>query len=59
MAYSIVISLFSVWLGLTLSYHLGTAGSATMALVPIALFFIVLGITRLAPHRITEEVAHA
>ena len=59
MAYSVVISLFSVWLGLTLSYHLGTAGSATMALVPIALFFIVLGITRLAPRRTVKEVAHA
>ncbi|MBI1350118.1 MAG: metal ABC transporter permease [Actinomycetales bacterium] len=58
MAYSVVISLFSVWLGLTLSYHLGTAGSATMALVPIVLFFIVLGITRLAPRRVAQEVVH-
>lgn len=40
------ISLVSVWLGLTLSYHLGTAGSATMALTPIVIFFIVLAITR-------------
>lgn len=54
-----VIGLFSVWLGLTLSYHLGTAGSATMAIVPIVLFFIVLGVTRLAPRRIAEEAAHA
>ena len=59
MAYSAVIALFSVWLGLTLSYHLGTAGSATMALVPIVLFFIVLAITRLAPKRAPQEVAHA
>lgn len=59
MLYAAVIGLFSVWLGLTLSYHLGTAGSATMAIVPIVLFFIVLGITRLAPRRVPEEVAHA
>ena len=59
MIYSAIIALFSVWLGLTLSYHLGTAGSATMALVPIVLFFVVLGITRLAPKRAPQEVAHA
>lgn len=59
MVYSAFIALFSVWLGLTLSYHLGTAGSATMALVPIVLFFIVLALTRLAPRRAPQEVAHA
>ena len=59
MIYSAIIALFSVWLGLTFSYHLGTAGSATMALVPIVLFFIVLAITRLAPKRAPQEVAHA
>jgi ABC-type Mn2+/Zn2+ transport system permease subunit len=37
-----VIGVFSVWLGLIISYHINTAGSATMALVPIILFFIVL-----------------
>lgn len=59
MIYAGIIALFSVWLGLTLSYHLSTAGSATMALVPIVLFFIVLAITRLAPKRAPQEVAHA
>ena len=59
MIYAVVIALFSVWLGLTLSYHLGTAGSATMALVPIVLFFIVLAVTRLVPKRAPQEVAHA
>ena len=59
MLYSAIIALFSVWLGLTLSYHLGTAGSATMALVPIVLFFVVLAITRMAPRRAPQEVAHA
>jgi len=59
MTYAALISLFSVWLGLTLSYHLGTAGSATMALVPIVIFFVVLAITRLSPRKPVTEVAHA
>ncbi len=54
-----VISVFSVWLGLTLSFHLGTAGSATMALVPIVLFFVVLALTRAIPRRRVVEHAHA
>jgi ABC-type Mn2+/Zn2+ transport system permease subunit len=41
------IAVFSVWIGLTLSYHLNTAGSATMAIVPVVLFFVVLTVTRL------------
>ncbi len=53
------ISVFSVWLGLTLSYHLNTAGSATMAIVPIVLFFIVLTVTRLRPKRRESVNAHA
>lgn len=40
-------SSFSVWIGLVLSYHLDTAGSATMALIPIVLFFVTLAVTRL------------
>jgi len=56
---SVVISIFSVWLGLTLSYHFNTAGSATMAMVPIVLFFIVLTITRLKPQRPEVVEAHA
>lgn len=42
--WSIVIAVFSVWCGLTLSYYWGTAGSATMSLVPIVLFFLVLAV---------------
>lgn len=49
--YSVVLSVISVWFGLTLSYHLGTAGSATMALVPIVMFFVGLGITRITGHK--------
>ncbi len=41
-AWSIGIAVFAVWSGLLLSFHLGTAGSATMALVPIVLFFLTL-----------------
>ncbi len=41
-----VLSVLSVWFGLTLSYHLGTAASATMALVPVVVFFLVLPIAR-------------
>ncbi len=51
------ISVVSVWLGLIISYHGGTAGSATMALVPIVLFFIVLSVKRLTLSR--SEQAHA
>ncbi|GAA4391788.1 metal ABC transporter permease [Brevibacterium pityocampae] len=46
-AWSTLIAVFSVWAGLLLSFHLGTAGSATMALVPIALFFLTLIIRQL------------
>ncbi|MGB7982811.1 MAG: metal ABC transporter permease [Candidatus Nanopelagicales bacterium] len=41
-----VLSVISVWAGLVLSYHLGTAASATMAIIPVALFFLVLPISR-------------
>lgn len=41
------LSVVSVWLGLIISYHLGTAASATMALVPVAVFFVALPIARM------------
>ena len=47
MALAAVIGVVSVWLGLTLSYYWGTAASATMAIVPIIAFFVVLGIKQL------------
>lgn len=37
-----LIGALSVALGLIISFHVGTAGSATMAIVPIAFFFLVL-----------------
>lgn len=52
---AIGIAIFSVWLGLMISYYANTAGSATMAIVPIVIFFITLAVTRLRPVR---EVAH-
>lgn len=53
MLISIVIALLSVWLGLTLSYHLNTAGSATMAIVPVVLFFLLLAATKI--HRAARQ----
>lgn len=47
MAIAAVIGVGSVWAGLTLSYYLGTAASATMALVPIVAFFVVLTLQHL------------
>ena len=41
-----LLSVFSVWLGLLLSYHLGTAASATMAIIPVVLFFLVLPVSK-------------
>jgi len=38
-----IIGVASVTLGLIISYHGNTSGSATMALIPIILFFVVLG----------------
>ena len=37
-----IIGVRSVVAGLIISYHANTSGSATMAVVPIALFFVVL-----------------
>lgn len=59
MAVATGIGIASVWLGLILSYHLNIAGSATMALVPIVVFFIVLTVKRLQPRRSEPvEVPH-
>ncbi|WP_232548453.1 metal ABC transporter permease [Propioniciclava soli] len=44
--WSVALGALSVWLGLTLSYHLQTAGAATIALVAVALFFALLALTR-------------
>lgn len=43
------IGVTSVATGLVISYHAGTSGSATMAVLPVALFFVVLAIRSLVP----------
>lgn len=42
-----LIGIFSVFAGLIISYYADTAGSATMAVVPIVLFFVVLALKSL------------
>ena len=54
-----VIAVLSVVIGLSASYWLGTAGSATMALVPILIFFAILAVRRLLPAGRVEEATHA
>jgi ABC-type Mn2+/Zn2+ transport system permease subunit len=62
MVLAAAIALLSVWIGLTISYWLGTAGSATMALVPIVIFFVVLigkRLLRRRPARREVALEHA
>jgi manganese/iron transport system permease protein len=47
MATAAVIGVLSVAVGLIISYHADTSGSATMAVVPIVLFFVVLTVQSL------------
>jgi ABC-type Mn2+/Zn2+ transport system permease subunit len=42
MATAALIGVLSVAMGLVISYHADTAGSATMSVVPVVLFFVVL-----------------
>jgi manganese/iron transport system permease protein len=51
MATAALIGVLSVITGLVISYHWGTAGSATMAVVPVMLFFIVLTFKTLSRRR--------
>lgn len=44
---SALIGIASVAVGLLISFHAGTSGSATMAVIPIVLFFLVLAATNL------------
>ena len=47
MATAALIGMGSVVVGLIISYHANTSGSATMAVVPIVLFFVGLAVRRL------------
>lgn len=49
MATAAAIGVVSVAVGLVISYHANVAGSATMAVVPIVLFFVVLAYRQLVP----------
>lgn len=51
MAVAALIGVGSVATGLVISYHAGTSGSATMAVLPVALFFVVLAVKSLVPKR--------
>jgi ABC-type Mn2+/Zn2+ transport system permease subunit len=52
-----VIGVLSVVVGLVVSYHADTSGSATMAVVPVAAFFAVLTVKTLRSHRVSTEDA--
>jgi len=54
-----IIGVGSVVVGLILSYHADTSGSATMAVVPILLFFIVLTVKSIAKALRDRRVAAA
>lgn len=51
MAAGALIGIISVTAGLVISYHADTAGSATMAVVPVVLFFITLAVVNLRAQR--------
>lgn len=62
MAVAAVIGIFSVVVGLIISYHANTSGSATMAVVPIVLFFAVLTAKNIAAsisERRLDDAAHS
>ena len=52
MATAALIGVFSVSAGLIISYHADTSGSATMAVTPIVLFFVVLVLKSIAARRV-------
>nr|MDJ0498695.1 metal ABC transporter permease [Acidimicrobiia bacterium] len=54
MATAALIGVFSVAAGLVVSYHADISGSATMAIMPIALFFVVLAV-RAAVDRVRQR----
>lgn len=62
MVTSAVIGIISVAGGLLVSYHANTSGSATMAVLPVVLFFLVLAATsvreRIASNRVGGALGH-
>ena len=59
MGLATILGIFSVAAGLVISYHANTSGSATMAVVPIVLFFLVLTYKSVASERPALSVSHA
>lgn len=51
MATAALIGVISVFIGLVVSFHADTSGSATMAVVPIVMFFIVLTVRSIMDSR--------
>ncbi|MCI0543261.1 MAG: metal ABC transporter permease [Actinobacteria bacterium] len=51
MGLACLIGVFSVVSGLIISYHAGTAGSATMAVIPVVGFFVVLTVKTVLERR--------
>ncbi len=58
MATSVAIGVVSVVGGLVISYHAGTAGSATMAVLPVAIFFLLLGLRGVRDRFVRRRVRH-
>ena len=56
MVTSAVIGIFSVAAGLLVSYHANTSGSATMAVLPVVLFFLVLSGSSLREKIVSSRV---
>ena len=57
MIVSMVFGAIAVVIGLTISFHAGTAGGATMAGLSVAQFFVVLAVVEIA--RVIRESRHA
>ena len=54
---SALIGMVSVAIGLIVSYHADTSGSATMAVVPVVLFFVVLAVKTALSERASTRAA--
>ncbi len=57
MAVAALIGAVSVFVGLVISYHADTSGSATIAVVPIALFFVILTVRSIAARSTSAATA--
>ncbi len=57
MATSALIGVLSVVIGLVISFHANTSGSATMAVVPIVMFFVVLTVRSITERAHQEPAA--